>query len=98
MGSDERRVVPAPGPAWHGPASMVGSVIGMVCSALLLALAPAPSIAVNLTLPWMLGLPLLLRKGTVRQFGVGLIASGLTIPTLYALIAVNMALASHEWL
>lgn len=98
MGSDERRPVPAPGPVWHGPASMVGSVIGTLCWALLLLLQVprVSSWAVNFILPWALGFPLILRKGTVRQVGVGLIASGLAIPTVFALIALEAALTNNE--
>jgi hypothetical protein len=79
-----------PDRSWHGPASVTGSVVGSLGVMLMVALADAPTTFpgwVLFLLPWGLGVPLaLVGRGTVRRFGVGVVASGLLLPSVPAMI------------
>lgn len=67
------------GRAWHGPPSVVGVVVGLLVGAVGL-LAQQDGLWVLFVLPPVLGLLMLAGGTTVRQLGVGLLASGLAYP------------------
>lgn len=83
-----------PDRSWHGPTSVAGSVVGSLGVLLMVALAGTPYAvphAMQYALPWALGLPMLLGHGPVRRFGVGLVASGLMLPAVPAMILLVAA-------
>lgn len=76
---------------WHGPASVVASALGTLAWFTLLWVWPWDNAPIVLSVvPWVVGLPLLLRRGVVRRIGVGLLASGLLVPVLFALSPANL--------
>ena len=95
---DESTTLVGPDQSWHGPASVAGSVVGSLGVLLLLAFARTSATTtpdgVHYLLPWILGLPMLIGRGAVRRFGVGLLASGLLLPAVPAMILL-VATALH---
>ena len=94
---DESTTLVGPDQSWHGPASVAGSVVGSLGALLLLAFAGTSATTpdgVHYLLPWTLGLPMLIGRGAVRRFGVGLLASGLLLPAVPAMILL-VATALH---
>ena len=87
--SDERTALAEADRSWHGPASVAGSVAGSIVVLLMVALAATSTTipnAVGYLLPWALGLPMLLGRGALRRFGVGLLASGLLLPAVPVMV------------
>jgi len=66
----------------HGPASLVGVAVGLLCAAVPYAIGDVGATAfwLLLGLPPLLGLVLLTWSGRPRQLGIGLLASGLAYP------------------
>jgi hypothetical protein len=73
--------IAAPRAAWHGTASVWGSVLGVIMTAIAMGLPGRLGIS-PFTVVWAMGLVLLLVRGRARRFGVGLVASGLVVPTM----------------
>jgi hypothetical protein len=71
----------APRAAWHGQASVWGSVCGVIAASVVMG-APGSARISPYALVWGIGLALLLVPGRARRFGVGLLASGLVGATL----------------
>jgi len=69
-------------PPVHGPASVVGVALGLVCAATsyLVPDLEAAGFRALLVGPPLLGLVLLTWSGLPRQLGIGLLASGLAYP------------------
>lgn len=87
---DDLTTLVEPDRSWHGPASVAGSVVGSLGVVLMVALADPPTTFagwVLFLLPWGLGVPVaLVGRGPVRRFGVGLVASGLLLPSVPAML------------
>ena len=93
VSSGAEPTAPVPGSRWHGEVSVYGVMVGML-------LVPAFSVGLAvgnlpaaLPVP-LLGMALLLRPGRVRQFGVGLLASALVLPTVLLSFVLVQALDS----
>ena len=70
---------------------MVGSLGVLLMVALAGYTSTSVPDAVHYLLPWTLGLPMLAVRGAVRQFGVGLLASGLLLPAVPAMVLLVVA-------
>jgi len=85
-------------PAWHGNASVGGAVCGLLMAAVAMGVPGNPPVSPYLVV-WGTGLVVLITggrfRGRARQFGVGLVASGLVGPTLMALGLAQGTVLGH---
>lgn len=74
--------------AWHGPASVVGVVLGLLVEAVPLMAGAGGTSWLLFLLPAVVGAGLLAAGSTARQLGVGLLASCAAYPIALATFVV----------